>query len=319
MLLNQNGFKKFLSLLLIWSIFLSQVACSSIPSTPVLSDPNPQIVTETIETETIITETIITENILTELIIRETYLNEIIEAEHKISELLQEEEIIDEVISCMTGYVPQDNIEEFAENIQMTQLFGDDVDILPLLTKVAVGTGVIVTLTVLKKAGLSNPIASIVVAAADKSLEFGTTEAIRESLFDGLIGATGEIDKSGRTSAVIGFATATAGMILSIVSLVTSVPSGGSTAISAAAGIKLAIAAVSVLTAAEGTVRAGYQAIEAFTSTDAIDIDWSNIKWEQVGASSAEEVVRKAADRYIWGAITGAVEGGAEGYDFYQR
>lgn len=313
MLLNQNGFKKFLSLLLIWALLLSQVACSSTPPTPVLSDPNLQIVTETIETETIITE-----NILTELIIRETYLNEIIEAESKISELLQEEEIIDEVISCMTGYVPQDNIEEFAENIQMAQLFSDDVDILPLLTKVAVGTGVIVTLTVLKKAGLSNPIASVVVAAADKSLEFRKTDAAYGSLFAGLIGATGEIDKSGRTSAVIGFATATAGMILSIVSLMASVPSGGSTIITVAAGIELVIAAVSVLTATAETVRAGYQAINTFTSTDANDIDWSNIEWEQVGVSFAKEAIENAADSYMWGAIMGTVQGGVEGFNFYQ-
>lgn len=314
MLLNQTGFKKFLSLLLIWVILLSQVACSSTPPTPVLSDPNPHIVMENIETETIILE-----NILTEFIIRETYLNEITEAEKKISELLLEEETINQVISCITGYVPQDNIEEFAENIRLTKLFGDDVDMLPLLTKVAVGTGVIVTFTVLKKAGLSNPIASVVVAAADKSLEFGKTDAAHGSLFAGLIGATDEIDKSGRTSAVIGFAAATAGMILSIVSLIASVPSGGSTTITVAAGIELVIAAVSVLTATAETVRTGYQAIKTFTSTDAYDIDWSNIEWERVGVSSAKEAIENAADSYMWGAIIGTVQGGAEGYNFYQR
>jgi len=311
MLINQNSLKKSLSLALILSILLSQVACSSTPPTPVLSDPNPKIETENVETETIITE-----NIVTEFITSEIYLKEIIVAENKITELLLEEETISEVISCKTFYIPQDNIEEFAKNSQTAQLFGDGVDIAPLLTKVSIGTGVIVTLTVLKKAGLPEPIASIVVGAADKALKFGEGGAVIGSLFGGLTGATDEIDQSGRTSAVIAFATATVGMILSTVLLVAAVPSGGFTAV---AGIELAFAGVSVLTATAGTVSSGYQAIKTFTSTDATDIDWNNIDWEQVGVSSAEKAIENAADGYMWGSIIGAIYGGAAGYDFYQK
>lgn len=319
MFTNQNGFKKFLSLALVLSIILSQTACSSTPPTPVLSDPTSQIVTENIEIENIETETIITETVLTEFITSEIYLEEIVVAENKISELLLEEETISEVIFCKTIYVPQNNIEEFAKNSQTAQLFGDDVDILPLLAKVSLGTGVIVTLTVLKKAGLPEPIASVVTAAADEALKFGEAGAMLGSLFGGLTGAANEIDKSGRTSAAIGFATATVGMILSIVSLVGVVPSGGSTTITAAAGIKLAIAGVKVFAATAGTTYTGHQAIKAFTATDASDIDWNNIDWEQVGVSAAERAIGNAADGYMWGAIIGAVDGGAEGYDYYQK
>lgn len=306
--------RKIIAFLLIVSIMISLVGCSGSAPNPTLSDPNSQIVSENIETEDIITE-----NILTEFITSEIYLEEIVIAENKISELLLEEETITEVILCKTIYVPQDNIEEFAENSQTAQLFGDDVDIGPLLTKVAVGTGVIVTLTVLKKVGFPDQIASIVVAAADESLKFAGTGAAIGSLFGGLTGATDELDETGRTSAVIGFATATVGLILSAVSLVAAIPSGGSTTITAAAGIKLIIAGVGMLGATAGTTYAGYQAIKTFESTDATDIDWNNIDWNNVGVASAEKAIENAADGYMWGSIIGAVHGGAEGYDFYQK
>lgn len=306
--------RKIIAFLLIVSIMISLVGCSGSAPNPTLSDPNSQIVSENIETEDIITE-----NILTEFITSEIYLEEIVIAENKISELLLEEETITEVILCKTIYVPQDNIEEFAENSQTAQLFGDDVDIGPLLTKVAVGTGVIVTLTVLKKVGFPDQIASIVVAAADESLKFAGTGAAIGSLFGGLTGATDELDETGRTSAVIGFATATVGLILSAVSLVAAIPSGGSTTITAAAGIKLIIAGVGIVGATAGTTHAGYQAIKTFESTDATDIDWDNIDWNNVGVASAEKAIENAAAGYMWGSIIGAVHGGAEGYDYYQK
>lgn len=296
------------------SIMVSQVACSSTPSTPELTDPNGQVITENIETENIITENVITEFITTEI-----YLEEMIIAENKISELLLEEETITEVMLCKTVYVSQDNIDEFAKNSQTAHLFGEDVDIGPLLKKIAVGTGVIVTLTVLKRAGLPEPVASIVVAAADESLKFASSGAAVGSLFGGLTGATDELDETGRTSAIIGFATATAGLILSIVSLVAAVPSGGGTTITAAAGIKLVIAGVSVLGASAGTTYAGYQAVKTFQSTDAADIDWNNINWNDVGVASAEKAIQNAADGYMWGSIIGTVYGGAEGYEFYHK
>ena len=218
-----------------------------------------------------------------------------------------------------TIYVPQEHIDDFAENSQTTHLFGDGINIKSVLTTVAVGTGVIVTVVVLKKAGLPDPIASVVVAAADESLKFAGTGSAIGTLFGGLTGATDELDETRRTSAVIGFATATAGLILSIVSLVAAVPSAGSTTITAAAGIKLVIAGISVLAVSAGTVYSGYNAVKTFTSTDSTVIDWNNVDWEKVGVSSAEKAIENAADGYMWGAIIGTVHGGAEGYDFYQK
>ena len=226
MLIRRNLFNRLISLMLVVSILLMTVGCSNAPPTPTISDANPQTVTENIEIENVITE-----NELHEFITTEIYLEEIVLAEDKISELLLEEETITEVMCCKTIYVPQEHIDDFAENSQTTHLFGEGINIKSVLTKVAVGTGVIVTVVVLKKAGLPDPIASAVVAAADESLKFAGTGAAIGTLFGGLTGATDELDETGRTSAVIGFATATAGLILSIVSLVAAVPSGGSTTI----------------------------------------------------------------------------------------
>ena len=167
----------------------------------------------------------------------EIYIEELVIAEERIEEMLLEEETINEVLICKTIYVSQENIDEFSEHSQTSGLFGDKVDLSSVLTKVAVGTGVIVTLVVVKVSGLSDPIASVVVAAADKSLQFGAGGAAIGSLFGGLTGAANEIDSTGRTSAVIGFATATVGLILATVSLIAEIPSGGSTTITTAAGI----------------------------------------------------------------------------------
>ena len=290
------------------------VGCSNAPPTATLSDPSPQSIAENV-----ITETIINEEVLHEFITTEIYLEEIVVAEKKISELLLEEETISEVLSCKTIYVPQDHIDDFAENSQSAQLFGDGINLKSVMAKVAVGTGIILTIAVLKIANLPEPVASIVAAAADESLAFGASGAAIGSLFGGLTGALNEIDETGRLSALVGFATATAGLILSIVSLVAIPASGGSTTITLAKGIKLVIAGVLVLSAATGTVQSGYNAVKTFQSTDEVDIDWNNIDWEKAGVSAAEKAVNNAADGYMWGAIIGAVHSGAEGYDYYQK
>lgn len=304
---------RLISVLLVFSMMVSLVACTSVPDLS-LSDPNEQTIVENIESENIIHE-----NILSEFITEEIYLKEIVVAEQKITQLLLEEKTINEVLLCKTIYVPQDNIEEFAKNSQTDKLFGDGIDILPVLKKVAVGTGIIITLVVLKKAGLSEPVASVVAAAADESLKFAGSGAAIGSLFGGLTGATDEIDESRRTSAIIGFATATAGLILSIVSLVAEIPTGGSTTITAAAGIKLVIAGIGVLAAAAGTATSGINAVKTFRATDAADIDWDKIDWDKVGASAAQKAIQNSADGYMWGSIIGAVHGGADGYDYYQK
>ncbi len=308
-------FKRVLSLVLALSLIFSMTACSSGTTDTGLSDPEPQTITENIEVENIETETV-----LTEFITSEIYLEELVVAEDKISELLLEEETINEVLICKTIYVPQENIAEFSEHSQMAGLFGEEVNLSSVLTKVAVGTGVIVTLVVLRKAGVPKPVASIVAAAADKSLKFAGGGAAIGSLFGGLTGAVDEIDPSERTSAVIGFAAATAGLIIAITFLTVSAHPVGSTIITAAAeSIKLVIARISVAGAAAKTVNAGYNAVKTFTSTDVEDIDWDNIDWDHVGASAAQKAIQNGADGYMWGSIIGAVQGGAEGYEFYQK
>ena len=314
MLIRRNLFNRLISLMLVVSILLMTVGCSNAPPTPTISDANPQTVTESVEIENIITE-----NELHEFITTEIYLEEIVLAEDKISELLLEEETITEVMCCKTIYVPQEHIEDFAENSQTTHLFGEGINIKSVLSKVAVGTGVIVTVVVLKKADLSEPIASVVAAAADGSFNFAKKGTLLGSLYGGLTGATDEIDETGRTSAVIGFAVATVGLILSVVGLINIPASVGQSSIVLKEGIKLVIAGIDLIATSALTVKAGYDAVKTFQATDATDIDWNNIDWDKVGVSSAEKAIENAADGYMWGAIIGTVHGGAEGYDFYQK
>ncbi len=317
--LKNNLVKRFCSLILCIVMIANLVACSNEAPSPVVSNNEAEVNTEEKLTEKIEIESEEVEKIINEVITEEIYLEELVIAEDKIEELLLEEETINEVLLCKPIYVPQENIEEFSEHSQTAGLFGDEVDLSSVLTKVAVGTGVIVTLVVLKKAGLPDPIASAVIAAADKSLQFGAGGAAIGSLFGGLTGASDEIDSTGRTSAVIGFATATVGLILATVSLIAEIPSGGSTTITAAAGIKLVIAGIATIGATATTAYSGYNMVKTFTSTDAEDIDWDSIDWDQVGVSAAQKAIENGADGYMWGSIIGAVYGGAEGYDFYQK
>lgn len=306
---------RIISLILVITILLMSVGCSSSPPpTPTISDANPQTITENIEIENTITE-----KELHEFITSEIYLEELVLAEDKITELLLDEESIAEVLCCKTIYVPQEHIEDFAENSQTTHLFGEGINIKSVLTKIVVGTGAIVTVVVVKKAHLPKPIASAVIAAADKSLKFAGTGAALGSLYGGLTGATDELDETGRTSAVIGFAIATVGLIITAVSFVTAIPSGGITAATAGEGISLIIAGVELISAASATAYSGYNAVKTFTSTEATDIDWDNVDWEKVGVSSAEKAIENSADGYMWGAIVGAVHGGAEGYEYYHK
>lgn len=306
---NRINFKRFLSLLLVFSLMISMVGCASSPPPPTLSDPNEHVIAENIETENILTE-----QVLTEFITSEIYLEEMIIAEDKITELLLEEETINEVILCKTIYVPQDNIDDFSEHSQTSQLFGEDFRIKSVLEKVAIGTGVIVTIAVVKKAGVPQPIASVVAAAADESLKFAKSGAVVGTVFGAFTGAADEIDESGRVSAIAGFALATAGLIITAVSLVGAVPSAGTTGFGVAEGVHLAWAGVKFLLAAGGTVVAARDTVKAFTSTEVSEIDWDNVDWEAVGVSAAQKAIQNGADGYMWGSIYGAIDGTVEGY-----
>lgn len=276
---------------------------------PSLSDPDEGRITEDTDIE----------DTLNEFITAEIYLKEIIAAEDKIEELLLGEDMINEVILCKTIYVPQGHIKEFSENSQTEQLFGSEIDFGALATKIAVGTGIIVTLVVLKKAGLPEPIASVVVGAASDSMKFSATGAAISSLYGGLIGAAEGIDETKRVSAVLGFVLATVGLISSVVNLITVIPSGGASSIGVVAGIKIAIAGISVLTAAAGTATSAVKAVKTLKATDAKNIDWNNIDWDKVGVKAAEQVINSAGDGFMWGSITGAIYGGAKGYVNYHK
>lgn len=312
MSINGNMHRKVLSIVLVIAILFTTVGCSGSPPNPVLSDPNGQTMVENTQTENVITE-----NTLTEFITSEIYLEEFILAENKVTELLRQEEMINEVILCKTIYIPQDHINEFAEHSQTAQIFGEDFQIKSVLTKVAIGTGVILTIAIVKKAGVPQPIASIVAAAADESLKFAASGAVVGTVFGAFTGAADEIDESGRISAVASFALATVGVIITAVSLVGAIPSGGTSGWGVAEGVHLAWTGVKFLLATTGTVFAARDTVKAFTSTPVSEIDWDNVDWDQLGVSTAQKAIQYGADGYMWGAIFGAIDGGVESY--YQK
>ena len=308
---------KFISIMLSLVILVMAVGCKGNASNNSNSGwTNPSISNSD---ENRITENVDVEDTLNEFITTEIYLKEIIEAEDKIEELLLGEDMVDEVILCKTIYVPQSHINEFAKNSQTEQLFGSGIDFGALATKIAVGTGIIVTLVVLKKVDLPQPIANVVVGAANGSMKFSTTGAVIGSLYGGLTGMADEIDETKRTSAILGVATATVGLIVSVLSLITAIPSGGASSIGVAEGIKIAIAGISVLTAIAGTTMAATNAVKTFKATEAKDIDWNNIDWNRLGVSAAEQAINYGADGFMWGSIAGAIYGGAEGYANYKK
>lgn len=312
-----RGTTKAISILLILSMLISCVACSSRhteATTFTLSNPDSKTFTENI-----VRESIVNENAINEFITEETYLNEIVVAEETITELLIDEEQINEVLICKVIYVSESNIEEFAEHSQTSSLFGEDINWSAFLKKIAVGTGVIVTLVVLKTAKFPEPICSVVAEAADKSLEFAESGAVVGSIYGGLTGAADEIDKSGRTSAVLGLATTTVGLILAILGLVSTAHSAGTSNFATVKGVQLVLAGISVVASSIATVSAGVNCIRTFRETDVVEIDWENVDWEAVGYSAAEKAIENGADGYVCGAIVGAVYGGIEGYEKFHK
>ena len=308
----QSILKRIVAFVLVISMLLTLVACSGSPPNPSLSDPNEQTMTENIQIENEITE-----STLTEFITSEIYLEEFILVENKVTELLLEEEMINEVVLCKTIYIPQDHINEFAEHSQTAQLFGEGFQIKSVLNKVAIGTGIILTIAIVNKANFSKPIASIVAAAADESLKFAASGAVVGTVFGAFTGAADEIDESGRISAIASFALATVGVIVTAVSLIGAIPSGGTSSWGVAEGVHLAWTGVKFILAASGATIAARDTVKAFTSTPVSEIDWDNIDWEQLGVSTAQKAIHYGSDGYMWGAIFGAIDGGVESY--YQK
>lgn len=311
---------KIIALLLVIATLFSLVACdtsgnptsSDKPSwlNPSLSDPN----------ENTLQEDHITEDIINEIIITESYLVELVEVENKISELLLAEDMINEVILCKTIYIPQEHIEEFADNSQTEQLFGEGIDLKALATKIAIGTGLIITTVVLTKVGIPQPIVDVVIKPmATETMKLAASGAVIGSVYGGLTGALDEVDESKKLSAIVGVAAALAGLIISTVSLIAIIPSGGASSIGVFTGIQIGISAVFALSAAAGTVSAGINAIKTFKATDSQNIDWNNIDWDKVGVSAAEQAINNSADGFMWGSIAGVVQGGAKGLANYEK
>ena len=268
---------------------------------------------------TSLTENIIIEDVAIEdVVIADEYVEELILVEEEIAELLLEDESITDVVLCQTLYVEQSNIDEFAQHSSVASLFAENVDWEALLTKVAIGTGVIVTLTVLKCVGFSGPVGSIVAAAAPAALKGAAIGAGIGSITGALTGATDAIDGSGRTSAIVGFSLAVVGVVLAAVSLAAAIPSGGSSSIGVATGVKIAIAGISLAAAVGGAGYAGYNMVKTITSTNAADVDWENIDWEKVGVTAAAHAIEGTANGYVWGSVIGAIYGGAEGLEYYE-
>lgn len=257
----------------------------------------------------------INETIINQIISEEVYLKEVVVVENKISELLIQDEKIEEIILCKNIYVPQKNILDFSKHGQVDSMFGDGIELGPLLTKISIGTGVILTLTVLSISGLQGPVASVVAAAAPAALKGAATGTLIGAFTGAAIGGADVIDESGRTSAIIGFSVAVVGLVMATISAILAIPSGGSTTASAIFGVKVALAGISLIS----TALTGYNMVKTLTTTDVHDINWNNVDWNKVGVSAAEKAINYGADGYMWGSIIGAVLGGLSGYEYYEK
>lgn len=255
----------------------------------------------------------LTEDVLVEYISSEIYLQELVLTENKIEEYLIQDEQVEEVVMCNTVFIPQTHINEFSQNSQTKELF-NDVDIKPLLAKIAIGTGVILTITILNVKNIDGLVGNIIASAAPAALKGAAGGVAIGSLLGGLVGAANEIDESGRLTAVIGFASAVAGLLTATISAITAINTGGATASAVGFGVKLFLAGVSLVASAVS----GYNAIKSCVTADS-SINWSSVDWNKVGESAVRESIKGATNGYMWGSIIGAIKGGLDGYENYKR
>lgn len=321
--MNKN-FAKFITALLSVFVCFHLTSCSSPSggfidsSQAIIESPTESVVTEEKVNEYKVVEEILDQDTISELTTREIYLRELYAVETVTSELLLQEEKIEKVLMTTSIYVPENHIEDFSENSQTSQLF-NKVDLKPVLTKIAIGTGVILTLTVLKMAHLEGLVGSIVIAAADEALNSALVGMGVGTLVGGLVGASEGIDSSGRVAAVVGFSLAVVGVILSAVSLIAAIPSGGATAPAALTGVKIALAGIGLVAGLTSVGISTANIVKSFTATNGEDIDWNNIDWNKVGEGAAIKSIQGAANGYLWGSVIGAIQGGAKGLDFYNQ
>lgn len=246
-----------------------------------------------------IDEDVINEDVINQVISEEIYLKEIIVVENKISEMLIQDETIEEVVLCKSLYVNEGNIDEFSNHSQTAELFGSNIELAPLIAKISIGTGVIITLTILKVSNVSGLFGGIVISAAPKAIKGALSGAGIGTLIGGLTGTIDSIDETGRTTAVLNFAASVVGVIATAISVIN-------------APLGIAIAGITV--AAGLAAFEGYKMVKKITTTNYATIDWNNVDWKKVGYSAAEQSINNAADGFVWGSIIGAVSGGLEGY-----
>ena len=164
---------KLISFLLVLTTIFTLVACNFDPNdlpseppdwtNPTISDPNGGI----------LGDDILTDDILVEAMLYEEYIEELVEVENEVTELLLAEETISDVLYQKVLYVPQEHLYDFAKNSHTAQLFGDDIDVEAVITKVSIGAGIIVALTVCSTIKFAKPIVSVAFKAAAKGSAIG--------------------------------------------------------------------------------------------------------------------------------------------------
>lgn len=313
-----KSFTKFITAILAVFMCFHFTSCSSSGGSVDNSQLTIDVPTETIIREEKIVEDILSPDIISELTTKEIYLRELYAVEETVGEMLIQDDRIEEILMTTSIYVPEDHIDDFSKHSETSSLF-KNVDLKPVLTKVAIGTGVILTLVALKAAKIDGVVGSIVAAAAPEALKSALVGAGVGTLIGGLVGASEGIDSSGRVAAVVGFAIAVVGVVLSAVSLVAAIPSGGAAGIGVAAGVKIALAGIGLVGSLVGAGMSTANMVKAFSAVDAEDIDWSNIDWNKVGEGAVRQSIQGAANGYLWGSIIGAIQGGAKGLDFYNK
>ena|GEM_PF-6109126 len=286
--------KKIISLLLSLIIVMQLIACNTTNHEPAsIISPNGTIITESFLTENTLTEAFLYESIIEENIIYEQYIEEKKLVENTIKEQLLAEDFIYEILLVELFYLPYDNPNNYID-YAIHELFGENIDVDSLITKFAVGTGVLLTLAVVRLAPLSTPISILITSVAKEAGVSAFAGTIFGTISGALLGATNAIDKSGNISLLISFGLCIAGLITSALLL----PTAG------AVSATLIIASTVFSTASTISDVFSYQ-----RSTPNVDL--ANINWEGVGYNAAEGAIEGAVNGFMFGAIFGAMSGAA--------
>ena len=171
--------KKGLCLTLIIAVFILCIGCSS-TNTSLNSNNIDAVITETIIPETIITETIQNELIQTETISSEEIIRQSLLLEEKITQELSSEKIIVESISV--NYIMPEQFDDALFNSIDSEVLNYDINWPSVITKFAIGTGVILICFTITLAFSETPLAGV--------LAFRTIPAAIGAISGGAIGGS---------------------------------------------------------------------------------------------------------------------------------